>query len=62
MKKPFKARLASSVVVQHHLLAESQKFIQVLREDIDSDWQLQGLVVVNRDIAKADHAFHLVGD
>ncbi len=44
-------------VAQQHGLGIEQKFIQMQRDHADGDWQLQRLIVMNGDIAKADHAF-----
>ncbi len=49
----------TTVVVQQHLTAEHQKVVQMEGQDVESDGQLQTLIVVDRYIAKADHAFHL---
>jgi hypothetical protein len=38
-------------------LGELQKFIQVVRDDLNQDRQYQRLVVVHRNISKSHHVF-----
>lgn len=47
--------------VGEHRLRERQKLVQVIADDVDGNGQLQRLLVVHRNIAKTDHAFHGFG-